>query len=574
MAASICVALTLVQPLSLSAGPVDAAPEVEAPRAPQTNVGAPTTIILPIQPLSLGVSPSPPAAGPSARMPPAAVMGPAALPAPAAAAAGNAAEAAESSSDALASPAMEVPAATSQTALTASPGAQTGQDRASRGSRGRAADGSLAALRKASALLKGAPGGAVLDEMYELVLPSGKNLRVWMPHQAEDKERGMMFRARVPAQGLLQDVGADRSFYHWSKNLSVPVDVLGLDARGAILDVRQNIAPSPPGTVWTKVGIERLKGRYLLTLPAGEVGRAGLTTGMTISGMKDLPAKLDAAELARRVLEEGEPGLESALAYFREHPEDYPEFDTMVGLVKSAPAAERRLYERVLREEELPYHYRGILSVRDPRMWLQTERGELLLLMPIALSEMPFTFLHESGHYLAARLLGLHVEKFRVYPTGGGFVYSTGASKRWKAVLVALAGPALEFAAGAAVLAAAFILDSSGSLRRAFSRGVLPAREVGAIFAAFNGFYRIVAVLPGARYDVVNAAYRMGWPRLSGEISYRMKNSGAFFFRIYRVLFDVLAEAAGFASPRSDIGAPKPALQRAQDLPSRRRSGS
>jgi uncharacterized membrane protein (UPF0127 family) len=523
-AVSVCVALTLVQPLSLSAGPVEAAPEVAATRGPQATVVAPA-IGLPIQPLTLAVAPSPIAAGPSAlALPAPAVMGlPTPLRAPSAAILARTdvdspapAEAEAAESEAPATSGLNVPPESHQLSL---------------------AQGSLESLRRSAARVEDASESPALDEMYELSLPSGKNLRVWLPRKSEDKERGMKLRGRVPAQGMIEDVGADADLRHWSKNMLVAVDVVTLDSQGAVQDVRSNVSPSLPGTLWTRVGLQSLKGRYLLTLPAGEARRAGLTEGAAVSGLDAFPVKPRSDELARRVREDGETGLEFVLAHFRENQDDFVEFDSMVGLLKADPAAIRLLYERVLRKERFSFLYRGILASRAPALWLRMERAAELWDLPFRILDMPFTFFHEGGHYLAARLLGGKVDKFRVFPTGGGFVNYSGAETKWRSILVTATGPALEFAAGAALVAVAFFFDSAGEFWR--------------VGAALTGYLRIMVVIPGAAGDIVDAASLLGLSRLSAEISFRTKQSRSVFGGFCGILMGLLFEAVGFKSDKS-----------------------
>jgi uncharacterized membrane protein (UPF0127 family) len=551
-----CVALTLGESLPLCAGPVEKIPVAEGQRSPQASnpigasasanailplsfnaalnliLGAPSILSAPVPQADIITSVTPL----SATLPQSAVV-PATPPSPIAA---------ETFSHAR--PTVGIPP---ERGVKASPIRRVHSSPA--------AD-SLKALQRTVTRLKESSDSTILDDLYEITLPSRERLQVWKPRIAADKERGLMFRDKVPSQGMLEDIGADSSFHTWSKNTLISVDIVTLDSDGVIQRVLADVAPSAPGTPWRKVGLQSLKGRYVLTLPAGQALRSGLSAGMKIGGLAALPSMPRAPELARLILEDGKPGLQVALNHFKDNPGDYGEFDTVVGLIKHDRAAKARLYEAILRGETISYNYTGILAWHDPVLWFKHEPNIPGSLFPLPLT-YPRNFVHEAGHYVAMRLFGQKIEKFRVYPSGGGFVSSKDASttKNWQKVVIDLAGPAVEFAVGIMFVIASNIIAHPIAILMHGLGGSLPPHEIIAIGMAFIGCFYVKSVAPGARFDIANAAYNMGWTRLSAEISWRMGQSRYRIGRIYRVLFDLIfGESLGQRQSRSHETMPIP----------------
>lgn len=342
---------------------------------------------------------------------------------------------------------------------------------------------------------------------------------------------------------MLEDVGEGGVVYFWGKNTLIPVDLVALDTEGLIRSVRRDMAPSVPGTPWRKVVLMPLEGRYLLTLPAGEAGRAGLSAGMKIAGLPAPRPMMRAPELARLILEGGEPGLQAVLAHFKDNPGDYAEFDTVVGLLNLDRSAATRLYDAVLRGKIMSGNYIGILAWHDPVLWFKRAPMELRISLILAPMIYPLTFVHESGHYLAARLLGREVVKFRAFPTGGGFISQNehATTKNWRNAVVSLGGPVLQFAAGLMFLAIGGLM------------GGLPLYDMIAAGMTVIGSFYIGMVVPGGGSDIAHAAHAMGWTRLNAEILWRMRQPRYAIGGMYHILFDLLiGERLGFGLYRSD----------------------
>jgi Zn-dependent protease len=118
-----------------------------------------------------------------------------------------------------------------------------------------------------------------------------------------------------------------------------------------------------------------------------------------------------------------------------------------------------------------------------------------------------FVVMHEYGHALTARRFGVRTRGITLYPIGGVAMLESMPKKAWQQILVAVAGPAVNFALAAAIAAGMHFMGYS-VLREAFD----PTQGLGALLATLfwanmvMGLFNLIPALPMDGGRILNAA--------------------------------------------------------------------
>jgi uncharacterized membrane protein (UPF0127 family) len=107
--------------------------------------------------------------------------------------------------------------------------------------------------------------------------PSGRAtaVEVELARTPAEQERGLMFRERLaPASGMLFVFSDDLDRVFWMKNTLIPLDMIFIDARGAVVGV---VERAEPLTLAARgVGAPS---RYVLEVPGGFCAEHGVRAG-------------------------------------------------------------------------------------------------------------------------------------------------------------------------------------------------------------------------------------------------------------------------------------------------------
>jgi Zn-dependent protease len=124
-----------------------------------------------------------------------------------------------------------------------------------------------------------------------------------------------------------------------------------------------------------------------------------------------------------------------------------------------------------------------------------------------------FVVMHEYGHALTARRFGIRTRGITLYPIGGVAMLESMPKKPWHQILVAIAGPAVNFALAAGIATAMHVLGFD-VLRQAFD----PAAGLGSLLAALfwvnmlMGLFNLIPALPMDGGRILNAALSLRMP--------------------------------------------------------------
>jgi uncharacterized membrane protein (UPF0127 family) len=125
-----------------------------------------------------------------------------------------------------------------------------------------------------------APASAKAVKKAQLSFPSGRMITVDVVDTPAARERGLMFRKRLPKDyGMLFVFPGDLSLQFWMKNTWVSLDIVYIGPDKRITRVHERVKPSTPRTSDADVARVGGKGQYVLELPAGTAGREGLKAG-------------------------------------------------------------------------------------------------------------------------------------------------------------------------------------------------------------------------------------------------------------------------------------------------------
>ena len=99
---------------------------------------------------------------------------------------------------------------------------------------------------------------------------------------SEARERGLMNRAALPAgQGMLFVYPAPRLVAFWMKNTLIPLDMIFVDAVGAIVRVHENAVPGDETPIPSGAPV-----RYVLEIGGGQARALGLAPGMALTALR------------------------------------------------------------------------------------------------------------------------------------------------------------------------------------------------------------------------------------------------------------------------------------------------
>ena len=116
-------------------------------------------------------------------------------------------------------------------------------------------------------------------EFARLVFSNGACVNVEVPRTAYERERGLMERTvLLDTDGMLFDFGFNTYPRLWMKNMRIPIDMIFVNAAGAVVDVHANVPPSSP-----MVHESYFPARYALEVPAGWAAMFGVNLGHTMA---------------------------------------------------------------------------------------------------------------------------------------------------------------------------------------------------------------------------------------------------------------------------------------------------
>ncbi len=106
-----------------------------------------------------------------------------------------------------------------------------------------------------------------------------RQLTVELAISALQREHGLMFRKSMPADhGMLFDFGTTRPVLMWMKNTPLPLDMLFLDAKGAIVSIQENAVPYSEAIINSRAPV-----KYVIELNGGTAAKLGLKVGDKVS---------------------------------------------------------------------------------------------------------------------------------------------------------------------------------------------------------------------------------------------------------------------------------------------------
>ena len=112
----------------------------------------------------------------------------------------------------------------------------------------------------------------------EVRLASGV-FHLWVADTEQERILGLSGVEKLsPNGGLLMDFAADDTWGIWMKDMKVPLDIIWLDSNKKVIYIVKDASPNLSTDV---VFQPKEPARYVLELPAGTVGKAGIKTGQT-----------------------------------------------------------------------------------------------------------------------------------------------------------------------------------------------------------------------------------------------------------------------------------------------------
>jgi uncharacterized membrane protein (UPF0127 family) len=388
--------------------------------------------------------------------------------------------------------------------------------------------------------------------------PAGEELQVQVVRTVAQQEAALEHRTELPQQGVLtagQDVA---DFDIWVKNQLVPLDFVVLDDKGLVTAIFESVGPVRPETHWSKIPVLKAAGQHLLSLPVGGISRYDARVGAAfsmISAKQAVVAEQSPAQLAARVLTGEESEIRAVAEGFTGQARDDDRFEETLRELKAAGkdgrGATRDFVRHIWGATETQGAYEGILSRVFPgeffRRFAHPMRAWAL---PARLLMNFFTAVHETGHALMARALGVPVERVRVFWTGSGYVrLDMAGTSRWQRVLISFAGIALEVGVAALMVALPFAVGAHGMLLTAAANAGTPEAlpllytALATISAASLALMRMIFAPIGAHFDFVSALSDMGFKRFAFEWGWRerLRRSGRLGrWGYYRTLLSML----------------------------------
>jgi len=127
----------------------------------------------------------------------------------------------------------------------------------------------------------------------------------------------------------------------------------------------------------------------------------------------------------------------------------------------------------------------------------------------IVLLVFSFVVMHEYGHALTARRFGVRTRGITLYPIGGVAMLESMPKKAWQQIVVAIAGPAVNFALAAGIAATLHLLGYSLSVLSEESVLTTSASSLLAWLFWINvgmGLFNLIPALPMDGGRILNAA--------------------------------------------------------------------
>ena len=115
----------------------------------------------------------------------------------------------------------------------------------------------------------------------ELVIETGQAVHrftIELAATPDERARGLMYRRSMPADhGMLFDFQSPQPVGFWMKNTPLPLDMLFIDAAGAIVQIAADTTPYSEAPIISQEPI-----RAVLELNAGTSARLGITPGAKV----------------------------------------------------------------------------------------------------------------------------------------------------------------------------------------------------------------------------------------------------------------------------------------------------
>jgi uncharacterized membrane protein (UPF0127 family) len=111
---------------------------------------------------------------------------------------------------------------------------------------------------------------------------AGRSYNALMADTSTKRAVGLMFRERLP-KGTCMLFRFGYSGYHalWMHNMKFPIDVLWLDGKGAVVDMKEGLEPCKSMFNCPQYA-PRKEASYVVELNAGEIRRLGLKAGSAV----------------------------------------------------------------------------------------------------------------------------------------------------------------------------------------------------------------------------------------------------------------------------------------------------
>ena len=122
-------------------------------------------------------------------------------------------------------------------------------------------------------------GDSTSDSTLTIATRSARHLfTIELATTPAEMERGLMFRtALAPDRGMLFLYADDRPVSFWMKNTYIPLDLLFIDRKGAIVQIAERAVPLSTALISSQTPV-----RAVLEVNGGTAHRLGIAVGDTI----------------------------------------------------------------------------------------------------------------------------------------------------------------------------------------------------------------------------------------------------------------------------------------------------
>ncbi|MEJ5165623.1 MAG: DUF192 domain-containing protein [Thermoanaerobaculia bacterium] len=115
----------------------------------------------------------------------------------------------------------------------------------------------------------------------EVVFPNGKSVKVEIAKTEEERALGLMFRHSLPEdRGMLFIFEKEDFQSFWMKNCFFPLDLIFIDKKGKIVDIKENFEPCKEDPCPTYKSKE--KAIYVLEVEGGFVRKNNIKIGIEV----------------------------------------------------------------------------------------------------------------------------------------------------------------------------------------------------------------------------------------------------------------------------------------------------